>query len=451
MIASVQIISKILATKDFSIVVDNLLTEKHFTPYESEIGFIKDHYEKYGNVPDELTFIEKFPEFQLQEVTESDNFLVYKAKENDLFDRARPIIQRAAELMETDANDAVELLRSALDTELVADVDIHDEGVVETVDQRVDDSKNINQNQADWFIPTGFKEIDEDISGLQRGNELLVLYARTNHGKSWILEKICTFISEIGFRVGLFNPEMSTKDIGYRFDSLHGHLSNNAVRLGRFTDEFTVEDYESYAKELKDVMRGEIFVSKPKDFGRKVTVSKLRSWIIKRKLDVLAIDGITYLTDERYKRGDSKTISLTNISEDLMELSEEMRIPVLVVVQANRGGVVDKNSLDTPELENIRDSDGIAQNASIVYAVRQLKDAKGDTYVLIDNKKKRGGAMGQSYKYRWDIDIGDFVFVSDIDMPEDDGQETYSKPSRDKKDITGGSRKKKRESEEDMF
>ena len=75
-------------------------------------------------MPDELTFIEKFPEFQLQEVTESDNFLVYKAKENDLFDRARPIIQRAAELMETDANDAVELLRSALDTELVADVDI---------------------------------------------------------------------------------------------------------------------------------------------------------------------------------------------------------------------------------------------------------------------------------------------------------------------------------------
>ena len=61
---------------------------------------------------------------------------------------------------------------------------------------------------------------------------------------------------------------------------------------------------------------------------------------------------------KRYKKGDNKTISLINISEDLMALSIELGIPILVVVQSTRGGVKNADSEGTPELENIRDSDG---------------------------------------------------------------------------------------------
>ena len=56
----------------------------------------------------------------------------------------------------------------------------------------------------------------------------------------------------------------------------------------------------------------------------------------KNKLDILGIDGITYLTDERYKKGDNRTTMLTNISEDLISLSIELKIPIIVVVQSNR-------------------------------------------------------------------------------------------------------------------
>jgi replicative DNA helicase len=177
-------------------------------------------------------------------------------------------------------------------------------------------------------------------------------------------------------------------------------------------------------------------------------VSRLRQWIKSDKLDAVFIDGITYLSDERYKRGDSKTISLTNISEDLMELSGELHVPIVVVVQANRGGVVDKNSLDTPELENIRDSDGIAQNASIVYAIRQVKLKSGETFLMFDNKKMRGGEVGKSYKYRWDINYGTFEAVEEkdinLDKPDDE-------PVREKKEVTGGRRKKRDEVAEDDY
>ena len=40
---ALQIISKVLNTKDYSIVSNNLLTEDYFIGYESEYNFIKNH------------------------------------------------------------------------------------------------------------------------------------------------------------------------------------------------------------------------------------------------------------------------------------------------------------------------------------------------------------------------------------------------------------------------
>ena len=146
------------------------------------------------------------------------------------------------------------------------------------------------------------------------------------------------------------------------------------------------------------------------DFQKKITVSKLRNWVKQYKLDLIAVDGITYLTDERFKRGDTKTISLTNISEDLMSLSIELKIPVVVVVQSNRGGVQEENA---PELENIRDSDGIAHNASKVLSIRQLpkKDETWNNVLRLEIKKQRFGPVGGRLDYVWDIDKGDFQFI----------------------------------------
>ena len=72
----IQMLNKILLSKSMDIVFDNDLTERHFAEYPQEFNFILDHYKQYGNVPDIETFITKFPEFNLIEVTESDAYLV---------------------------------------------------------------------------------------------------------------------------------------------------------------------------------------------------------------------------------------------------------------------------------------------------------------------------------------------------------------------------------------
>ena len=197
---------------------------------------------------------------------------------------------------------------------------------------------------------------------------------------------------------------MSPDSVGYRFDTLYKQFSNKGLMWGN--SEIDDDAYKKYIDKLKE-NKAKFIVSTPADFGRQITVSKLKNWIKQYKLDMIAIDGITYMTDERFRRGDSKTTSLTNISEDLMELSIEMKIPILVVVQANRNGVSDAESNDVPDLESIRDSDGIAHNASKVLSIKQTKEGT----LTMQVKKQRFGIVGGKLIYQWNIDTGEFINI----------------------------------------
>lgn len=406
---ALQIINKIIETKDFSIITDNSLDVSYFTGYEEEFTFIKEHYERYGNVPDKATFIAKFPDLDFVEVRESNEYLVDTLREEDLYRRSVPVVQKMAELLKGNANEAVEYLLKEIPNLQpqynLSGVDIiHNNERLKTFVERSD-------NPEGFYFTTGLEELDGITHGIQRGDELMVLFARTNQGKSWMLAKICTHIWQIGFNVGYISPEMSPTNIGYRFDTLYQNFSNSDLMCGRITDD--TEDYPDYMDRL-NTFKNNFIVSTPAHFGKKITVSKLRNYVKKYKLDILAIDGITYLTDERYKRGDTKTTSLTNISEDLISLSVELGIPVLVVVQSNRGGVIDKDTDGTPELENIRDSDGIAQNATKVISIRQKEDV-----LEIGIKKSRFGKVGGKLKYNWNIDKGEFQYIPSYDSAED--------------------------------
>ena len=402
---ALQIISKVLQTQDISLLEENQITKDYFPEYQDEIEFILKHHNDYGNVPDKATFIAQFPEFELVEVQESDRYLVDTIREEYLYYKSVPVVQQVAKLMKTDSNAAVEYMIQSM-RDLQPNYSITGVDIIQDALNRYEQFTQVKEHQNEWFFTTGFEELDDLIHGIQRGEELFVLFARTNQGKSWVLEKICTHVWQLGFNVGYVSPEMSANSIGYRFDTLYNQFSNKGLMWGNED----ADKYKDYIEKLKD-NKHKFIVSTPMDFNRQITVSKLKQWVKKYKLDMIAIDGITYMSDERYKRGDNKTTSLTNISEDLMELSIELKIPVLVVVQANRNGVSTEDSNDVPELESIRDSDGIAHNASKVLSIKQTKEGT----LTMQVKKQRFGAVGGKLIYQWGIDTGEFVNIPSYD------------------------------------
>ena len=413
---ALQVISKILATGSLSIIEDNLLDKSYFPGYEAEFEFIQEHANKYGNVPDTATFLAKFPQIELVECTESDKYLVDTIREENLYYRAVPVVQKIAELLKSDSNAAAEYMVNAL-KELQPNYQLGGVNIVSQADDRYEQFLARRDHQDQWFFTTGFEELDGLIHGIQREEELFVIFARTNQGKSWVLEKMCTHVWQLGFNVGYISAEMSATSIGYRFDTLYKNFSNTGLQWGK--DDVQNDEYKKYIDSLPQ-SKNKFMVATPFDFDNQITVPRLKNWVKQYKLDLLAIDGITYVSDARGKRGDNKTTTLTNISEDLMSLSMELKIPVLIVVQANRTGATEDESV--PELESIRDSDGIAHNASKVLSIRQTKDR----ILKMEIKKQRFGAVGGKLSYSWSINTGEFMYVP----AEDDAQPIERKEQR---------------------
>lgn len=426
-----QILNYILSTKSISILVDNGITKDYFTEYPDEYDFILEHNDNYKQVPDMETFVGKFPDFEPIEVTESERYLVDTIREEHLYAQSVPVIKKAAELLKGDANEASRYLQSEL-------VNLTPNYTTPAVDiiknrNRVDIFRDKAEHKDEWFIPTGFPELDDIIFGWQCGEEFGVIFARTGQGKSWILVKMMQHAWQIGKNVGYVSPEMSADKIGYRFDTLNHNFSNKSLVRGDQND-ISLDDYNKYMDELS-AHKNKFLVSTPMDFNKQITVSKLRVYAKVNKLDILAIDGITYMTDERYKRGDNKTTTLTNISEDLFALSSELKIPILVVVQSNREGVQDKESSDTPALESIRDSDGISHNATKVISLRQKQES-----LIMEVKKNRDGTIGDKLTYLWDIDKGEFQWIpSDSDSAsrerKDERKTEIKKEYKEKKKV----------------
>ena len=396
---SLQILNKIINTQDMQLILKNALTEDYFPGYEAEFQYIKTHFEEYGKVPDKATFLSKFNEFNLIEVDEPDKYLLDTLYEEHLYYQSVEVVQTVADLLKTNANDAVEYLHSQI-TNLKIDRGSAGTNIISNAYERYQIYKDKMNAENPWYITTGFEELDSIIHGWSKGEELVVLFARTGQGKSWVLAKTLAHAWSIGSTVGYISPEMSPTKIGYRVDTLMKNFSNNNLVWGR-----EEPDYEKYIDDLAKQDRPFI-VATPLDFQKKVTITKLKHFCQSNKLDILGIDGITYLTDERYKRGDNKTATLTNLSEDLSALSIELGIPIIIVVQSNRSGVKDSDAEGTPELESIRDSDGIAHNATKVIALRQT--GAGLEFGI---KKHRDGKTGGKLIYYWDIDHGQFNYI----------------------------------------
>lgn len=411
-IVEIQAINRILRSQSVDMVLDNELTEKHFNLYSDEFNFIMEHYRQYGNVPDVETFVDEFQEFDILEVSESEEYLVDKLNEEFMYRELIPITSKFNEMATSgNAREARDYLLTALAEVEQSYSNIGISIVHEGAEMRLEEYRKKKDATEPWMRPTGFKELDDEIGGLSPGEEFLVIVARTNNGKSWVLAKILEHNWRLGFRVGYISPEMSANQIGYRFDTLNEHFSNFALYAGRDTE----DDYEKYIEDLKNNSKGDFIVATPLDFNKKITISKLRKFCLKNKLDVLGIDGITYITDERYKKGDNKTTSLTNISEDLMSLSCELKIPIIAVVQANRSGVDEDGGV--PSLESIRDSDGISHNASKVLSIRQHNNK-----LKMEITKARNCKVGTKLVYDWQIDVGRFEFnpSGDDDYSSDD-------------------------------
>lgn len=207
----------------------------------------------------------------------------------------------------------------------------------------------------------------------------------------------------------MYSGEMDTLLLQMRFATLHGHFSNLGLMGGKedLKNSKSFADFFKYATELTG-NKTPFIVLTPSDLRtRKLTITELRNSVDIYKPGIIGIDQISLMEDEKSERGDQLRQKLTNISEDLFNISENYKVPVLVAVQASRGATDGKKNDKAPDMEHISESDGIGQTATRTLALKQV-----DNSLVLALRKNRYGLKNQEWRLKWDVDTGDIGFIT---------------------------------------
>lgn len=406
-----QFLNKILSTKDSSIIELNNLDSGYFSEYKNEFNFIKTHLDKYRTVPDVETFLESFSDFELIEVNEPFSYLLeelfkdYQTRKiAETFNKIRPL------LIDGEVEKALNIYKHDSET-------INTGVALSCVDIMKDTSRydaylERTKDYSKYYISTGFSELDKLIGGIDREEELGVIVARTNVGKSMIAIKMAASAAMQGLNVGFYSGEMGVNKVGYRVDSLLGNFNGGAIIHGNSSIN---SQYKKYIDELPGKCPGCLKVLTPNMINGSAGVNALRMFIEKEKLDILFVDQLSLLEDDRKARVPYEKAA--NISKDLKNLQVLKRIPIISVSQQNRTKNDDLG--DSIDSTQIAMSDRIAQDATFILGI--TRDKKDNSIMTLHLVKSRDNANGQKLTYVVDLNRGSWTFVpeSDENSPED--------------------------------
>lgn len=412
----IQVISKILTSDDEGLVNELCAFDSsYYAAYKEEISYILDHLAQYGVVPDVFTFESKFPTVDLVEVSrETREYLLTEIKKNKQLIILRETFNKIKDLGSGDVEDAWMYVGQQYDLSMQLN-NTQPMNIITEAKKRADQVVEWSKQKR---IPTGFAELDKlSYGGLSTVEELLVLVGRTNAGKSWALTRMAEAAHRAGFNVAYYSPEMQSAYLATRFDTWRGHFQNSKLFTGKYTPE-----YLKYIEELPNE-QADFFIIEDKDMPEGVSPRHLSNFVKKNNIQLLLIDGISYMKDDRHGYSDHDKYG--NICHDLFQLSKKYGCAIVVAAQANRETRESKDDkgVPFPTIYNIAGSDAIGQIATQVYAIRQIFDKH--VFELKLEKSRMAVNENNTLSYSWDVNTGNMQYLQGeqgedpmLDMPK---------------------------------
>ena len=306
----------------------------------------------------------------------------------------RRLIKAAAEIMDIGYSQPEDPERAADEAEQrIYDVARRDEKAeVATLDRVVDDAmealeKSQNRESALAGIPTGFRDVDDILSGLQPGN-LIVIAARPGIGKSAFVTNIARNIAvDANAPVAMFSLEMSRWEIGMRLLCAEARLSWDNVQKRRVANDdwsrITAAANHLHAAPLTIVDSGNVTLVDIRAKARRLSAQR-------RGLSCIIVDYLQLMSHHR--RVDNRQQEIAEISRGLKLLAKELNIPVIAVSQLNRDP--ERRQDKRPQLSDLRESGAIEQDADIVMFIHRddmASDQNKKGYAELIVAKHRNG------------------------------------------------------------
>jgi replicative DNA helicase len=209
-------------------------------------------------------------------------------------------------------------------------------------------------------VPTGFTDLDELTSGLQR-QDLIIVAARPSMGKTALALNVAQYAAKNGICVGIFSLEMSAEQLVSRLLCSEARLDAHRLRKGYLNR----EEWAKLADALRRLCEIKIFIDDRPAQGVLEMRAKSRRLKAEHGLDLLIIDYLQLMSGRG--RIESRQQEVSQISRDLKALARELDIPVMALSQLSRAPEMRGGDHGhKPQLSDLRESGAIEQDADVV-------------------------------------------------------------------------------------
>lgn len=233
-------------------------------------------------------------------------------------------------------------------------------------------------------VPTGFKDLDDTLAGMQKSN-LLILASRPGIGKTSLALNIAQNLA-VKYRrpVGFFSLEMSKEELVDRLLVAQADIDAWRLKTGKLTE----DDFTKLSNAMGELAEAPLFIDDTPALSILEMRTKARRLQVEAGIDLLVVD---YLQLARSRQLENRVQEVSEITQGLKNLARELKIPILAISQLSRA-VEQRGGPKRPQLSDLRESGSIEMDADVVMFIWREEEENTEN-INLDIAKHRNGAL----------------------------------------------------------
>ncbi len=243
-------------------------------------------------------------------------------------------------------------------------------------------------------VSTGFKDLDNLTSGLQK-SDLILVAARPSMGKTAFTLNIAQNVAMKSKKnVAFFSLEMSKTQLVARVLAAVAGINSGHIRNGQLSQ----EDWGKAINALNDLAEAPLYIDDTSGLTPQLMKKKLRRLIQEHgELGLVVVDYIQLMENGGKKMADNRQQEVSAISRQLKIMAREFNVPLIALSQLSRG--VESRADKTPMLSDLRESGSLEQDADIVAFLNRenyqdTEDTSDGVETQVIIRKHRNGELG---------------------------------------------------------
>ena len=238
-------------------------------------------------------------------------------------------------------------------------------------------------------VPSGLKELDDVLAGMQKSN-LLILAARPGVGKTSMALGVAQAVA-VNYKrpVGYFSLEMSKEELVDRLLVAQADIDAWRLKTGKLSE----EDFTKLSDAMGVLAEAPLYIDDTPAVSILEMRTKARRLQVEHGLDLLIVD---YLQLARSRNLENRVQEVQEISQGLKNLARELKIPVIALSQLSRS--VEVREGKKPQLSDLRESGSIEQDADVVMFLYREDDNNVEN-ISLDIAKHRNGPLANIKLY----------------------------------------------------